>query len=128
MSRDSSSYRVAVYGTLKRGGSNHHLIRGARYLGRDVLRDIRLYDFGPYPGAVPGRSFGIEVEVFELDGDQLALVDRLEDVDHNRPEQGLYDRRRYPTRFGEAWVYLYQGRTLGGQLIQRGRWSERGSA
>ena len=51
-------------------------------------------------------------------------MDRLEDVDHARPERGLYDRWRYPTRHGEAWVYLYQGRTLGAKLIQRGRWSE----
>lgn len=120
-------HRIAVYGTLKRGGSNHHLIRDARYLGQDLLRDIRLYDFGPYPGAVPGPSFGIEVEVFEVDDDQLALVDRLEDVDHDHPERGLYRRHRYQTGHGEAWVYLYQGRTLGGHLIQRGRWSEQGS-
>lgn len=126
MNDTSSTHRIAVYGTLRRGGSNHHLIRDARYLGQDVLRDIRLYDFGPYPGAVPGSSFGIEVEVFEVDDRQLERVDRLEDVDHGNPERGLYVRRRYPTRHGEAWLYLYQGRTLGGRLIQRGRWSEQG--
>jgi gamma-glutamylcyclotransferase (GGCT)/AIG2-like uncharacterized protein YtfP len=116
---------VAVYGTLKRAGSNHHILRGARFLGKDMLKGIRLYDLGAFPGAVPGTSSGIEVEVYEVSPRQLDLIDKLEDYCAEAPETGLYTRRLYPTGHGDAWVYLFQGNTLGCPLIMRGGWSGR---
>src|SRR5690606_38662821 len=38
---------VVVYGTLKRGMCNHHLLSGADFLGEDCLHGITLYDLGP---------------------------------------------------------------------------------
>ncbi|MBS3805463.1 MAG: gamma-glutamylcyclotransferase [Oleiphilaceae bacterium] len=115
--------QVAVYGTLMRGGSNHNLMSGARFVGRDRLKSIRLYDLGDYPGAVSGASLGIEVEVYEISSEQLALLDTLEDYRAEFPEAGLYTRKRHSTRHGEAWVYLFQGSTLGYRLILRGGWN-----
>ena len=124
MSENANGERdlVAVYGTLKRGRSNHGLISGARFLGKDRLKSIRLYDLGPWPGAVARPSSGIEVEVYEVNRQQLERLDEIEDHRPGAPETGLFNRRRFETRHGKAWVYLYQGGTLGRRPILRGSW------
>ena len=43
---------VAVYGTLKRGECNHHLLLRSPCLGQVRLSRLRLYNLGPYPMAV----------------------------------------------------------------------------
>ncbi|WP_416223896.1 gamma-glutamylcyclotransferase family protein [Synechococcus sp. CBW1107] len=43
---------VFIYGSLKRGQSNHHWLRGALFLGRHRLAGDRLYSLGGYPMAV----------------------------------------------------------------------------
>ncbi|WP_404367000.1 gamma-glutamylcyclotransferase [Marinobacter sp.] len=124
MSENSNEGRdlVAVYGTLKRGNSNHGLISDARFLGRDRLKSIRLYDLGPWPGAVAGTSSGIDVEVYEVNEQQMERMDEIEDYRPGSPESGLFIRRRFSSRYGDAWVYLYQGSTLGRRPIMRGSW------
>jgi gamma-glutamylcyclotransferase (GGCT)/AIG2-like uncharacterized protein YtfP len=116
------THKVAVYGTLKRGETNFYLMQDARFLGTDELTQITLYDLGPYPGARQEESEGVEVEVFEVSEAQFAALDVLEDYVAEAPASGLYDRRQFPTRFGVAWVYLYNPSVAGFQSIRRGGW------
>lgn len=118
----SEDIRVAVYGTLKRGRSNHRLLRGACFLGEDCLPGLRLYDLGSYPGAVTGRSVGIAVEVFSIRDTHLPKLDWLEDCRPDLPAAGLYRRLQVETRFGTAWLYLYNGTVKGRRWIRSGRW------
>ncbi|MDO8910113.1 MAG: gamma-glutamylcyclotransferase family protein [Pseudohongiella sp.] len=113
---------VAVYGTLKRGLSNHHLMQSAQYLGEDYLDSITLYDLGPYPGAKAELSAGIVIEVYAVDALQLGVLDELEDYNAAAPEQGMYNRKLFPTKFGEAWVYLYNPAVDGLAAQRRGSW------
>ncbi|ALO45725.1 gamma-glutamylcyclotransferase family protein [Pseudohongiella spirulinae] len=114
--------RVAVYGTLKRGLSNFPLLQGARFVGCDCLTDITLYDLGPFPGARPERSDGVDVEVFELTVSHLSRLDILEDYLSNAPDEGLYNRVLMPTRFGPAWIYIYNPPVSGLRAIRSGGW------
>lgn len=114
--------RVAVYGTLKRGCSHHHYLRGARFLGEDRLANLRLYDLGSYPAAKRGPSARIDVEVFEISAARFTKLDRLEEYRPAAPRTGLYDRELFPTRFGPAWVYLYNPGVRGRRCIRSGRW------
>lgn len=113
---------VAVYGTLKQGLANSSLLQHARFLGTDSLNEISLYDLGPYPGAKAEPSDGIEVEVFEVDAPQMQQLDELEEYTADAPEQGVYDRRRFMTRFGLAWVYLYNPSVEGLVAQRSGSW------
>jgi len=122
MSNTTETHRVAVYGTLKRGYSNHHLLIRARFMGTDHLRRIVLYDLGPYPGAVEQPSGGVLVEVYEVDDRGLARLDELEGYNARFPESGLYTRKVMETRQGPAWVYLYNGAIRGCRRITRGSW------
>lgn len=113
---------VAVYGTLKRGQRNHHWLERANFLGSDRLNRITLYDLGPFPGAKLEPSRGVEVEVFHVDAQLLAELDRLEDYRVHRPASGLYDRSIHPTCYGPAWLYLYNPRVNGHAVIRQGGW------
>jgi gamma-glutamylcyclotransferase (GGCT)/AIG2-like uncharacterized protein YtfP len=100
-------HQVAVYGTLKRGYINHHYLAGARFIGQDMLCSIILYDLGEYPGAKPGASQGVLVEVYCVSDAMMSVLDDLEECYFDAPAKGLYRRELVETRHGAAWLYLY---------------------
>ncbi len=114
--------RVAVYGTLKRGMVNHPLLIGSRFLGDDWLMNIVLYDLDEFPAARLGESDGIHVEIYDVSKEVLLSLDTLEEVNHEIPEKGLYRRVQSPTRFGMAWIYLYNGIVDGLEKLNAGSW------
>jgi len=70
-----------VYGTLKHGQRNHHLLAGQEYLGEvQTAAYYRLVDCGAYPGLVEdhleGRS--IQGEVYLIDEAMMHRLDILE--------------------------------------------------
>lgn len=115
-------HKVAVYGTLKRGRSNHGFLRGARYLGSDRLASIALYDLGPCPAARLEKSQGVEVEIYAVTPRGLDRLDQLEEHIPQSPERSVYDRKEVDTRHGPAWVYLYNLPVKGFRRIVRGGW------
>lgn len=76
---------VAVYGTLKQGGANSHLLNHAGYLGRGLTRDpMRLVIAGlPYVirGSDP-RGEPLMMELYEVSSAEMAALDRLEGHPH----------------------------------------------
>lgn len=113
---------VAVYGTLKRGCSNHVLLQHARFVGDDCLTCITLYDLGPYPGARLESSDGIDIEVFAVDDQQLQQLDELEEYLATAPDQGMYDRCQVRTQFGPAWIYIYNREVDLATALRSGAW------
>lgn len=77
---------VFVYGTLKRGLSNHSWLKGQRFLGEAITEpDYQLFDLGGYPGLVKaagGRGCGRAVsgEVWEVSPTALQGLHLLEGV------------------------------------------------
>ena len=77
--------RLFIYGTLKRGGSNHRYMNGQRFV--DVARTVpayRLFDMGGFPGMVPaddGNGLSINGEVWDVTDECLNALDVLEAVD-----------------------------------------------
>ena len=76
--------RLFLYGTLKRGCSNHPYMAGQRFI--DVARTVPLYrlvSMGTYPGMVlaeEGAGRSIEGEVWDVDEDCLRRLDVLEGI------------------------------------------------
>lgn len=82
--------RIFVYGTLKRGLSNHSYLAGQKFVSDARTQPLyRLYDLGGYPGMVPAPNDGlsIEGEIWEIDDACLSNLDKLEDI-----EGGEYER------------------------------------
>jgi len=78
---------VFVYGTLKRGLSNHRWLSGQQFQGEARTQpDYRLHDLGGYPGLVlapggPGTGLAIQGEVWAVDPAALRRLHQLESID-----------------------------------------------
>jgi gamma-glutamylcyclotransferase (GGCT)/AIG2-like uncharacterized protein YtfP len=87
MTKTPQTHRVFVYGTLKRGRSNHALLQTSRFLGEaatlktywmittgafPVVLDAVPADFGPPPLAVAGEIYRVDDATLE----QLDLLER----------------------------------------------------
>ncbi len=114
---------VFVYGTLKRGGTNHLFLAGQQFVGEVRTEPgYVLYSLGEYPGMVraPGDRDGVTGELWNVTDACLAELDRLEGVD-----EGLYQRIDVlfaPNPFApSAHAYLYS-RGLDGLQPIGGTW------
>ena len=93
--------RLFVYGTLKKGFRNAVYLENARCLGEFITDPVyAMYDFGNYPAVSEMGKTAIEGEVYEIDKELLASIDRLE----RYPE--YYQRMLIETSFGSAWMYV----------------------
>lgn len=113
---------VAVYGTLKKNYSNHHLIsdsRTAEYKGVDTTEGI-LTHLDKYPGAVRVKAGSIRIEVYSVDKECLDRLDHLEG--HPR----FFQRHPIDTVYGKAWMYFVPARTYFAgkvKIIEDGIWT-----
>lgn len=83
-----------VYGTLKRGCSNHRYLADQTFVGLARTKPgFRLYDLGGYPGiAIHAQdTTGVIGEVWSVTAEALARLDRFEGV-----HEGLYRREPIP--------------------------------
>jgi gamma-glutamylcyclotransferase (GGCT)/AIG2-like uncharacterized protein YtfP len=119
---------VAVYGTLKRGEANHHLLAEGRsaHVADGYVRGA-LYDLGPYPALVDGVG-RVAVEVYRLRDDSLLeLLDQLEDYRPLDEAASEYLRRRVGVAVSDsgtldAWVYLFNRPVAHLRPVPDGRW------
>lgn len=113
---------VAVYGTLKQGHSNSHILASAYFIGEDRLTSLTLYNLGPYPAARRRPSGGVLVEVYAVGDRLLREIDNIEGYNPNSRAPSLYLRQKLQTRHGSAWVYLYNRTVRHHQRIDSGSW------
>lgn len=91
---DTAAQLIFVYGTLKRGGSNHRQLAGEIFIGEArTVTGYRLFALEGYPGMVPlaDDREGVVGEVWSVKPEALARLDRFEGVD-----EGLYRREPVP--------------------------------
>jgi gamma-glutamylcyclotransferase (GGCT)/AIG2-like uncharacterized protein YtfP len=80
----TKKYKVFVYGTLKRGYGNHHLLKNQLYLGKAKTKQkwAMVGNGMPFPYVLSVNNLGYQVEgeVYMVDGLTLKALDRLEGV------------------------------------------------
>jgi gamma-glutamylcyclotransferase (GGCT)/AIG2-like uncharacterized protein YtfP len=83
---------VFVYGTLRRGGSNHFRMAGAGFVSAGTVAG-RLYRIDWYPGLVLDDA-GDEIhgEVYTVDAEQLAALDIFEGLSAGEIQGSEYRR------------------------------------
>ena len=109
--------QVFVYGSLKRGHSNHGFLHGADLLGAHTTRAAyTLLDLGYFPGVISGGTTAIQGEIYRIDDDTLRALDRLE----GHPE--LYQREVIATPYGSAYIYLLTAADETYPVIESGVW------
>jgi len=93
---------VAVYGTLRRGEGNWQwaLKNTSTFVGEFRVPGFQMYSNGCFPYAVESGSGEITVEIFEIDAETMAHLDRLEGYPFH------YNRKQIIVDGTEAWIYF----------------------
>jgi gamma-glutamylcyclotransferase (GGCT)/AIG2-like uncharacterized protein YtfP len=115
-----------VYGTLRRGSNNKFarmLADRAQFVGAARVAG-RLYDFGPYPGAVRSdqSDFWIHGEVWRFE--DAYLLPSLDDYEGSEYQRALASAEMEDGRAIDCWIYWYVGPATG-RLIASGDWLKR---
>ena len=81
-------YNIFVYGTLKKGGCNHHFLKDSEFVKNDVLKDHSIYvpDLFNFPLLLEDEGGKVHGEIYKIDDNTLANLDMLES------EGSLYNR------------------------------------
>lgn len=101
---------------------NHRLLSSAKLIGEARTEAVfELYDLGAFPMLVKGGRHAIVGEVYEVDAEMLAALDRLEG--HPR----FYRRTRIALTDGtKVETYLLTPEQVAGRpIVASGNWRER---
>ncbi len=113
---------VFVYGTLKRGGSNHHWLAQAIYMGEGISCErYALYQGAdPWPYMVEDQTcYPVQGELYAVMQNELALLDELEEC----PQ--LYVRKQIGVQMATGAViqpWAYFSVHTEGSLLVAGCW------
>ena len=101
--------KIFVYGTLKRDGALHKLVKDAKYLGVDKLQGYMMFELGWFPGVIKTDDLRSSIygEVYEINDDALFMIDIAEGSENQSGNESLFNRETCTTRFGDAFIYLY---------------------
>jgi gamma-glutamylcyclotransferase (GGCT)/AIG2-like uncharacterized protein YtfP len=111
--------RIFTYGSLMSGFGNHRLLARARLVGAArTLPRFTLVSLGAFPAMLEGGATAVVGELYDVDDDTLAALDRLEGHPslYTRTPIALAGRRR-----AEAYV-LPAARAKGYPVIETGDW------
>jgi gamma-glutamylcyclotransferase (GGCT)/AIG2-like uncharacterized protein YtfP len=118
---------VFVYGTLRRGGSNHFRMAGAEFISPGTITG-RMYRIDWYPGLVIDPA-GDEIhgEAYWVDPELLAALDAFEGLSAGEIEGSEYRRIRTTviqkdSQTLTAWAWEWLGATEESQRISDGDW------
>lgn len=99
--------RVAVYGTLKSGFNNNHLLGDSEFIGSGKLQERYPLEVSGLPYLYSEKGVGefVEVEVYDLDQETLLRIDQLEG------HPSWYQRKQVVVNLDDwskttAWVYF----------------------
>lgn len=105
--------RVAVYGTLKCGFSNHRLLESSEFVGTGMTKNAYPLEVDglPYLHDMEGEGEQVTVEVYDVTPQTFHRLDLLE----GNPQ--FYRRKVIPIYMHDwsvtyAWVYFIQNREL----------------
>ena len=117
----TSTERVFVYGTLRRGGTQHGRMAGAEFVTPGTVRG-RLYRIDWYPGVVLDDA-GDEIsgEVYAVGPSQLAQLDAFEGSEYRRVrvEVNCGGGHRSPLT---AWIWEWLGSADESRRMTGGDW------
>lgn len=116
-------YKLFIYGSLKRGFSNHAVLEGAKFI-KDYTTSYKytLLNLGAFPGLYQSGVTPISGEIWEVNERKLAQLDWFEG------HPNLFERRLMKGELeGEEdlWCYFFNSTSFGAPTILNGIWIER---
>lgn len=118
------SDRVFVYGTLRRGASDHWRMDGAEFLGETSVAGT-LVKIDWYPGLILGGETQVRGEVYTVDEKLLAKLDEFEGIT-NDGRTGEYARVSTTVEIRgesrECYAYEWQKGIADYEIVMNGNW------
>lgn len=116
--------KVAVYGTLRKGCGNHHILYGLPF-SDDVVQGYKMHSLGgfPYVFKTDDPSDEVIVEVYTVPDEATARrLDALEG--YSNGYDGFYDRVQVTTKQGvQVYMYIFRDDTVGDHpVVPNGDW------
>ena len=127
------THYVLVYGTLRKGHSNHRLLHNAEYVDTRILPlPFVMKHLGGFPGLLPGLHTDnkITCELYRVTDTTFQSLDYLEGYPsfYNRTliEVGIDDETE---RYVDAWIYYLEDEEYYQHYpeIESGDWDDAGS-
>lgn len=121
-----SAHPVFVYGTLKKGGSNHFRMADSEFVGEGRISG-RMYRIDWYPALVCGGEGFVKGELYLVSDKDLAALDAFEGITPDADEQREYHRVKTEVflESGEsldAWVWEWVGGVGAAQPLDGDDW------
>jgi gamma-glutamylcyclotransferase (GGCT)/AIG2-like uncharacterized protein YtfP len=116
----STTFRLLVYGTLKRGGTYHPYLTAQRFVREAyTVPGFSLLDLGPYPALVRRSDGGaVHGELFEVEATLRPVLDRLEGA----PTYYRLERVEVDGEDASVFAYVYQLDAPDAPECPGGRW------
>ena len=104
---------VFVYGTLRKGGSNHFRMAGTEFVGSGKISG-KMFRIDWYPALVPGGESFVRGELYLVSDETLGALDRFEGITPDATEPREYRRVKVPVslesgEMKDAWVWEWIG-------------------
>ena len=112
---------IAVYGTLRKGFSNHPYMSKASFIGKGKTKDLYTLTASGIPFVSKNPRVQVTVEIYELPMNELIFVDRLEghpDFYCREEIDCILDTKEQR----KAWLYFCEN--VGNTLIETGDYSD----
>lgn len=121
---EDKKFKVAVYGSLRKGLVNHRVVAEATYLGTfETAPKYTLYSVGDaFPGLKQYGNTSVKMEVYEVNKQQLGRLDILEGYAEGR-QGNHYERFELNTPYGKAYCYEYNNFPSGLAVVDSGDWT-----
>lgn len=117
---------VFVYGTLRRGGSNHFRMDGADFVGGGNIAG-KIFRIDWYPALVLGGENSVMGELYRVNTDHLRALDVFEGIVPGEGESREYRRVQVAVTMGSgemesAWVWEWIGDLSSAVALDTGNW------
>jgi gamma-glutamylaminecyclotransferase len=116
-------HKVFVYGTLKKGCPNHHLLNGSPLVATGATaKGYRMFANQFFPMIVRDRNgYKIHGEVYAVPTEVLSRLDALEGHPHHYNRDAVTIIAKDGTKI-MAWVYVYCLEILDQKEVTTGNW------
>lgn len=112
-----NKHLVFVYGTLRRGGSNHYMLADSNFLGKYTTEPLyTMFRLGQFPAVVARGNTAIDGEIYRVSDEVFSLLDELECY------PSVFSRQVIQTPAGETWLYVYNRLVGTEHIVAHGDW------
>lgn len=116
-------HQIFIYGTLRRGGRAHHLMRGAEFQSKGSITG-RLVHVDQFPGLIPCDDQRVLGDLYLVNDQLLDELDQYEGC-FSSPPHYLREETKVLLENGEvtlAFVYVFQQLKPEHEEIENGDW------